>query len=211
VYPPLPGFPHHEPKAKAVIYLHLNGGPSQLDTWDYKPKLVEQFDKDLPESVRRGQRITTMTSGQARLPVAPVAVQVPAARAVRDVGQRAAPAHRPLVDDDRAGEDRSHERDQPRPGLHVRDDRQRDPRPLASGRGLPTGLGSGDNDLPAFVVFTQVPDGSTGRRIYSRMWGSGFMPTRYGGAPPAAAATGACTCRTRPAFRRADRRVMLEP
>src|SRR5215470_12744468 len=69
VHPPLPGFPHFPPKAKAVIYLHTNGGPSQLDTFDYKPKLVEQFDKDLPASVRMGQRITTMTSGQARLPV----------------------------------------------------------------------------------------------------------------------------------------------
>ena len=71
VHPALPGFPHHAPKAKAVIYLHTNGGPSQLDTFDYKPKLIEQFNKDLPDSIRKGQRITTMTSGQARFPVAP--------------------------------------------------------------------------------------------------------------------------------------------
>src|SRR5215213_7685257 len=71
VHPPLPGFPHHAPKAKAVIYLHTNGGPSQLDTFDHKPKLIEQFNKDLPAGVRMGQRITTMTSGQSRLPVAP--------------------------------------------------------------------------------------------------------------------------------------------
>ncbi len=63
--------PHFAPKAKSLIYLHMNGGPSQIDLWDYKPKLEEQFDKDLPESIRNGQRITTMTSGQARLPVAP--------------------------------------------------------------------------------------------------------------------------------------------
>src|SRR5690606_23906467 len=71
VHPPLPGFPHFPPKAKSLIYLHMNGGPAQMDLWDYKPKLAEYFDKDLPESVRMGQRITTMTSGQARLPVAP--------------------------------------------------------------------------------------------------------------------------------------------
>ncbi|HVL11309.1 MAG TPA: DUF1501 domain-containing protein, partial [Gemmata sp.] len=71
VHPPLAGFPHFAPKAKAVIYLHTNGGPSQLDTFDYKPKLVDHVDKDLPASVRMGQRITTMTSGQSRLPVAP--------------------------------------------------------------------------------------------------------------------------------------------
>src|SRR4030095_1603351 len=71
VHPPLPGLPHFAPRAKNLIYLHMNGGPSQLDLWDYKPNLQAQFDKDLPDSVRMGQRITTMTSGQARLPVAP--------------------------------------------------------------------------------------------------------------------------------------------
>ena len=71
VHPPLEGLPHFPPKAKSIIYLHMNGGPSQIDLWDYKPELAEQFDKDLPDSIRKGQRITTMTSGQARLPVAP--------------------------------------------------------------------------------------------------------------------------------------------
>ena len=71
VHPPLSGLPHFAPKAKSIIYLHMNGGPSQIDTWDYKASLKDQFDKDLPDSIRQGQRITTMTSGQARLPVAP--------------------------------------------------------------------------------------------------------------------------------------------
>ena len=71
VHPPLPGLPHFAPKAKSIIYLHMNGGPSQIDMWDYKPNMQEQFDKDLPDSIRNGQRITTMTSGQARFPVAP--------------------------------------------------------------------------------------------------------------------------------------------
>ncbi len=71
VHPMLPGFPQHAPKAKHIIYLHMNGAPSQLDLWDYKPRLQEHYDKDLPDSIRNGQRITTMTSGQARFPVAP--------------------------------------------------------------------------------------------------------------------------------------------
>ena len=71
VHKPLAGYPHFAPKAKRIIYLHMNGAPSQLDLWDYKPQLQSHFDKDLPESIRNGQRITTMTSGQARLPVAP--------------------------------------------------------------------------------------------------------------------------------------------
>src|SRR5882757_9172342 len=62
---------HHAPKAKRVIWLFMADGPSQLDLFDYKPKLEAEFDKDLPESIRNGQRITTMTSGQKRFPVAP--------------------------------------------------------------------------------------------------------------------------------------------
>src|SRR5471030_2817943 len=58
-------------KAKHVIYMHMVGGPPQMDLYDYKPKMQEFYDKDLPESVRNGQRLTTMTSGQARFPIAP--------------------------------------------------------------------------------------------------------------------------------------------
>ena len=71
VHPPLAGYPHFAPKAKRIIYLHMNGGPSQLDTFDYKPALEKHYDQELPDSIRQGQRITTMTSGQSRFPVAP--------------------------------------------------------------------------------------------------------------------------------------------
>src|SRR5215470_3709901 len=63
--------PDFAPKAKRAIYLFMSGAPSQMDLWDYKPALANQFDKDLPDSVRGGQALTTMTSGQARFPVAP--------------------------------------------------------------------------------------------------------------------------------------------
>ena len=59
------------PKAKRVIYLHMVGGPPQMDLFDPKPQMAEWYDKDLPESIRNGQRLTTMTSGQARFPIAP--------------------------------------------------------------------------------------------------------------------------------------------
>src|SRR5690348_15556008 len=62
---------HFAGKAKHVIYLHMVGGPAQMDLFDYKPVMQEWFDKDLPESIRMGQRLTTMTSGQARFPIAP--------------------------------------------------------------------------------------------------------------------------------------------
>src|SRR5262245_52957113 len=60
----LPGLPHFAPKAKRAIYLFMNGGPSQMDLFDYKPRMNALFDRDLPESIRMGQRLTTMTSGQ---------------------------------------------------------------------------------------------------------------------------------------------------
>src|SRR5262245_27941297 len=62
---------HFPAKAKQVIYLHMVGGPPQMDLYDYKPKMGEWFDKELPQSIRMGQRLTTMTSGQKRFPVAP--------------------------------------------------------------------------------------------------------------------------------------------
>src|SRR5690242_85440 len=67
----LPGLAHFAPRAKHVIYLHMVGGPPQMDLYDYKPEMNAFFDKDLPDSVRMGQRLTTMTSGQKRFPVAP--------------------------------------------------------------------------------------------------------------------------------------------
>ena len=68
---PLPGLPHFPPKAKRVIYLFQEGGVSQLDTFDYKPKLETLRGQDLPDSVRNGQRFTAMTAGQSSFPLAP--------------------------------------------------------------------------------------------------------------------------------------------
>ena len=70
-HPALPGLPHFASKAKRLIYLFMNGGPSQMDLLDYKPALGKIFDTDLPDSIRMGQRLTTMTSGQSRFPIAP--------------------------------------------------------------------------------------------------------------------------------------------
>ena len=67
----LPSLPHFAPKAKRAVYMHMLGGPPQQDLFDYKPGLKDWYDKDLPDSVRQGQRLTTMSSGQARFPIAP--------------------------------------------------------------------------------------------------------------------------------------------
>jgi hypothetical protein len=66
-----PSLPHFPAKAKNIIYLHMVGGPSQMDLFDYKPEMVKMYDKDLPDSIRKSQRLTGMTSNQARFPIAP--------------------------------------------------------------------------------------------------------------------------------------------
>ena len=70
-HPALPGFPNFTPKAKRIIYLHQSGAPSQMDLYDPKPQLAERFNQELPDSIRRGQRLTGMTSKQLSFPVAP--------------------------------------------------------------------------------------------------------------------------------------------
>ena len=65
------GLPHHLPKAKRIVYLFQSGGPSQLEMWDYKPKLKNMFGQDLPDSVRQGQRLTGMSAEQTSFPMAP--------------------------------------------------------------------------------------------------------------------------------------------
>ena len=65
----LRAIPHFAPRAKRIVYLFMAGGPSQLETWDYKPKLVNMFGQPLPDSVRQGQRLTSMSANQSILPV----------------------------------------------------------------------------------------------------------------------------------------------
>lgn len=182
IHAPLPGLPHFAPKAKRLIYLHMNGAPSQLDLWDYKPQLAAHFDKDLPESIRQGQRITTMTSGQARLPVAPsmfkftqhgksgrwVSELLPHTAKVVDELAVIKSVHTSAINHDPACT-------YVMTGSEV-------PGKASIGSWLAYGLGSASNDLPAFVVFTpSFPAASQAQALFTRMWSSGFLPTKYTG------------------------------
>ena len=89
----LPGLPHFPPKAKRVIYLFQHGAPSQLDLFDYKPKLEKQRGADLPDSVRKGQRLTGMTAYQTSFPTAPSIFRFDRIRPVRHGAQRVAAPH----------------------------------------------------------------------------------------------------------------------
>ena len=90
----LPGLPHFAPKAKRVIYLFQSGGPSQLELFDYKPQLEKFRGQDLPDSVRRGQRLTGMTAHQSHFPDCAFDLQVRSAREIGRNFERVAAAHR---------------------------------------------------------------------------------------------------------------------
>ena len=182
-FPPLPGLPHFPPKAKALIYLHMNGAPTQLDLWDYKPQLAEYFNKDLPDSVRGGQRITTMTSGQARFPVAPSKYQfTQAGKCGRWINAELLPHTAKIVDHIAVVKSIHTNAINHDPACTFVMTGAEVPGKASIGSWLAYGLGSESNDLPAFVVFTPAfPRDSNGQALFTRMWSSGFLPSRFNG------------------------------
>ncbi|MFM8415063.1 MAG: DUF1501 domain-containing protein [Planctomycetota bacterium] len=174
--------PHYAPKAKHVIYLHMVGGPPQQDMFDYKPQMDAWYDKDLPESVRGGQRLTTMTSGQKRFPIAPsifkfarqgqcgmwMCDQLPWTGKVADDLCFIRSMHTEAI---------NHE-----PAItYIQTGNQITGRPCL-GSWASYGLGSLNADLPTFVVLvarSTVPEQA--QAIGARLWSSGFLPGEYAG------------------------------
>lgn len=182
VHPALPGLPHFPPKARALIYLHMNGAPSQIDLWDYKPQLKAHFDKDLPESIRMNQRLSTMTSGQARFPVAPSKFMFQQkGRSGRWVSELLPHTSR-IVDDLAVIKSVHTNAINHDPASTFVMTGSEVPGKASLGSWLAYGLGSENNDLPAFVVLTpSFPATGNGQALYHRLWGSGFLPTRFSG------------------------------
>src|SRR5688500_3090270 len=178
----LPSLPHFAPKAKRVIYLFQSGGPSQMDLFDPKPDLARLFDKDLPDSIRMGQRITGMTSGQSRLPVAPslfkfaqhgrsgawLSELVPHTAGVADDLCFVRSIHTEAINHDPAV-------------TFFQTGFQLAGRP-SIGSWVSYGLGSENSELPAFVVMLSIGTGNPNDQpLYDRLWGSGFIPSRHQG------------------------------
>ena len=211
VHPGLPGFPHFAPRAKRVIYLHMNGGPAQHDLWDYKPGLAEYFDKDLPPTVRNQQRLSTMTSGQTRFPVAPTQF------AFRQAGQcgtwisEVLPHTAKIVDDIaliRSVHTNAINHD-PACTFVMTGSEQAGKASLGSW--LAYGLGSESNDLPAFVVLTPTfPSSGNGQALFTRMWSSGFLPTKLNGVALRGAGDPVLYIQNPAGVDTADRRTMLD-
>ena len=211
VHPPLPGFPHHAPKAKSIIYIHLNGGPSQIDLWDYKPKLQDYFDKDIPPSVRGDQRITTMTSGQARFPVAPSKFKFEqVGKCGRWICTELLPHTAKIVDEIALVKTVHTNAINHDPACTFVMTGSEVPGKASLGSWLSYGLGSESNDLPAFVVFTPLPDINPSQAIFTRMWSSGFLPTRFTGVSLRGSGDPVLYIQNPEGITRADRRRTLD-
>jgi uncharacterized protein (DUF1501 family) len=174
--------PHFAPKAKRVIYLFMSGAPSQLDMWDYKPKMNDWYDKDLPDSIRNGQRITTMTSGQKRFPCAPSIFKFDRHGKQGAWVSELLPHTAGVVDDLAVIKTVNTEAINHDPAItYIQTGSQLPGRP-STGAWLSYGLGSMNENLPAFVVLhSTVNGGFGGQALYARLWGAGFLSTRHQG------------------------------
>ncbi len=177
----VPG-PHFPGKAKHVIWLHMVGGPSQMDLFDPKPQMAEWYDKDLPESIRAGQRLTTMTSGQARFPIAP------SKYAFAQHGQcgmwlsELLPNLAKCADDICWMKSLHTEAINHEPAIsQIQTGNQIGGRPCL-GAWASYGLGSLNKDLPAFVVLVATPSNREQEQAISgRLWSAGFLPGEHAG------------------------------
>jgi len=211
VHPPLAGLPHHAPRAKAVIYIHTNGGPSQIDLWDYKAKLQEYFDQDIPASVRGDQRLSTMTSGQKRFPVAPSKFRFEqAGRCGRWINAELLPHTSRIVDDLALVKTVHTNAINHDPACTFVMTGSEIPGKASLGSWLSYGLGSDNDDLPSFVVFTPLPDINPSQALFTRMWSSGFLPTRHAGVALRGSGDPVLYLPNPDGVERADRRRMLD-
>jgi hypothetical protein len=177
-----PGLPHFTPRAKRVIYLFQSGAPSQMDLFDYKPGLQNLRGTELPDSVRRGQRLTGMTATQDSFPVAPSRF------AFRRHGRSGAwlselVPHTAGIADDLCFIKSMHtEAINHDPAItFFQSGAQLAGRP-SMGAWVSYGLGSESRDLPAFVVLISQGTGNPADQpLYDRLWGSGFLPSQYQG------------------------------
>lgn len=212
VHPALPGLPHFAPRAKSLIYLHMNGGPTQLDLWDYKPGLKDLFDTDLPPSVQGGQRLSTMTSGQGRFPIAPSKFKFEQrGNCGRWINVDLLPHTAKVVDDIAVIKSVHTNAINHDPACTFVMTGSEVPGKASLGAWLAYGLGSENNDLPAFVVFTpRFPADSNGQALFTRMWSSGFLPTRFNGVALRGSGDPVLYLRNPEGVNETDRRAMLD-
>lgn len=202
------GLPQFAPKAKRIIYLFQNGAPSQLDLFDYKPKLQEMFGQDLPASIRQGQRLTGMTADQKKFPLAGSAFKF------NQYGEAGAwmsellPHTSKVVDDLCIIRSMYTEAINHDPALtFFQTGAQVGNRP-SMGSWLSYGLGSENKNLPAFCVLLSKGKGN-GQGVYSKLWSNGFLDSVYQGVQFSSGENPVLYLNNHDGIDKADRRKML--
>jgi uncharacterized protein (DUF1501 family) len=203
--------PHFAPKAKRVIYMHMEGAPSQLDLWDHKPALRHRFDQDLPDSVRQGQRLTTMTSGQTRFPIAPSIFRFSHYPNRADgvwisdlMPHTASIASELCFVHSMHTEAINHE-----PGITFFQTGSQQPGRPSFGAWTSYGLGSANANLPSFAVLISQGFGNM-QALSARFWGSGFLPSEHQGCKLRSGADAVLYLKDPAGVARTDRRRMLD-
>ncbi|MGE0759311.1 MAG: DUF1501 domain-containing protein [Pirellulaceae bacterium] len=173
---------HFAPKAKHVIYLHMVGGPPQLDLYDYKPVMGDWYDKDLPDSVRMGQRLTTMTSGQKRFPIAPSKFKFAQYGGAGMWVCELLPWTAKMVDQMCFIRSMHTEAINHEPAIsYIQTGNQITGRPCL-GAWASYGLGSMNDNLPTFVVLVARPTNTEQvQAISARLWSSGYLSGEHAG------------------------------
>jgi hypothetical protein len=173
---------HFAGKAKHVIYLHMVGGPPQMDLFDYKPVMNEWYDKDLPDSVRMGQRLTTMTSGQSRFPIAPSKFKFAQHGDGGAWFSELLPFKAKMANDMCVIRSMNTEAINHEPAItYIQTGNQVTGRPCL-GAWASYGLGSLNENLPTFVVMVAKPTNTEQvQAISARLWQSGYLPGEHAG------------------------------
>ncbi len=178
----LAALPHFAPRAKRVIFLFQSGGPSHLDLLDPKPGLDAMFDADLPDSVRQGQRITGMVSGQARLAIQPSKFGFSQCGESGQWIGDLLPHTQKIADDICVVRSMVTEAINHDPAITLFQTGNQIPGRPSIGAWIDYGLGSMNENLPAFMVMNSVPsEGGPDQGLLSRLWGSGFLPSKHQG------------------------------
>ncbi len=178
----LPDLPHFAPKAKRVIFLHQSGGPSQMDLFDYKPNMRKLQGSELPDSIRRGQRITGMTSGQSSFPVASPIFKFSQHGKSGTWLSELLPYTAKIVDDIAIVKTMNTDAINHDPAITFIQSGSQQPGRPSMGAWISYGLGSENQDLPAFVVLISQTSGlNIDQPLFSRLWGSGFLPSSHQG------------------------------
>jgi Protein of unknown function (DUF1501) len=175
----LPGFPSFPPKAKRVIYLFQSGGPSQMELFDFKPRLTEFQGTDLPESIRGTQRLTGMSATQSRFPVVPSKFQFAQHGNSGAWVSELLPHTAKIVDKLTFLKAVNTEEINHDPAVTMAQTGFRLGGRPSMGAWISYGIGCETDNLPAFVVMISSAGG--GQPLYDRLWGSGFLPSRYQG------------------------------